>query len=151
MTQRIHSKGPYTHEEYVAGEAGIYPGMLLVLQSDDTVDMHAVAGGRGEALFAEEDALQGKTVDDVYTVANIVSCIIPGLGCEVRALIADGEDLGVGDPVVSNGDGCLKALADLDSAGVDVFVIGRMMEAIDLSGSPTGTNGLARVRITAGN
>ena len=148
--QRIHGKGPYTHDEADAGEAGIYPGMLLKVASDGDVEIHASAGGRAEALFAEEDALQGKTVDDVYTVDNVVSLILPGLGCEVAALIQDGQDLSIGDRVVSAGDGTLKALGDLDSEGIDVFVIGVMMEAIDLTGS-NSSNTLAMIRITAGN
>ena len=148
--QRIHSKGPYTHEEYEAGEAGIYLGMLLQVQSDNTVDMHDAVGGRCSALFAEEDALQGKTVDDVYTIANSVMCILPGLGCEVCALIQDGQDLAQGDPVVSAGDGTLIGLGTADSEGVDYFVIGYMCEALDLSGS-ADDNGLARIRISAGN
>lgn len=149
---RIHSKGPYTHEEYVAGEAGIYPGMLLKLMSDNTVDIHDDENGRGEAFFAEEDALQGRTVSQVYTVDNVVSCILPGLGCEIRALIQDEQDIAIGDRLVSAGDGRLKALGTLDSGAIDVFVIGVAMETCDLTVSDTPAAGtLCRVRITAGN
>lgn len=154
---RIHSKGPYTHEEYDAGESGIYPGMLLKLVSDGDVEIHDTAGGRAEALFAEEDALQGKGVDasvsaNVYTEDNVVQCILPGLGCEIRALIADEIDVSIGDRLVSNGDGRLKLLADLDSGDIDVFVIAVAMEDCDLTVSDTPSTGtLCRVRITAGN
>jgi len=151
MVHRIHSKGPYTHEEYEAGEAGIYPGMLVKLMSDNTVDLHDTAGGRAEAMFVEEDALQGKTVDDVYAAGAVCSVILPGLGCEVNARIQNDQDLAIGDRVVSAGDGTLMALGTLDSEAVDVFVIGVMMEAIDLTGSEASTERLARVRITAGN
>lgn len=150
MANRIHAKGLYTHDERDAGEAGIYPGMLLEVASDSDVEMHSDENGRAEALFAEEDALQGNTVDTVYTVDNPVMLILPGLGCEVNALIQDGQDLSIGDRVVSAGDGTLKALSNLDSEGIDVFVIGVMMEAIDLTGS-NSSNTLARIRITAGN
>jgi hypothetical protein len=148
--RRIHSKGPFTREEYDAGEAGIYPGMLLKLASDGDVEIHDDENGRAEALFAEEDASQGKTVDDVYIVDNVVSCILPQLGCEIRALIQDGQDISIGDRLVSAGDGTLKALGTLDSEAVDVFVIAVAMEACDLSGS-NSSNTLCRVRITAGN
>ncbi len=152
VDNRIHSKGPYTHEEYVAGEAGIYPGMLLELQSDDTVDIHDDENGRAEAIFAEEDALQGNTVETVYTVANVVSCILPQVGCEIRALIQDGQDISIGERLVSAGDGTLKALGTLDSEAIDVFVIAVAMEACSADDSRTPTTGaLARVRITAGN
>ena len=150
--RRIHSKGPYTHEEYDAGEAGIYPGMLLKLVSDGDVEIHDDANGRAEAFFAEEDALRGRTVSQVYTVDNVVQCILPGLGCEIRALIVDEIDVAIGDRLVSNGDGRLKKLGDLDSGDIDVFVIAVAMETCDLTVSDTPTAGtLCRVRITGGN
>jgi len=151
MANRIHSKGPYTHEEYNAGEAGIYPGMLVKLDADGDVTMHATEGGRAEAMFAEEDALQGNTVDKVYTVDELCSVILPGLGSEVRARFQDGVDLDIGDRVVSGGDGTLIGLDTLDSEAVDIFVIGVMMEALDLTGSEASTERLARIRITGGN
>ena len=149
---RIHSKGPYIREEAVAAEDGIYPGMLLKLDSNGKFAIHDDAGGRAEALFAEEDALQGKTVDDAYSAGDTVTAILPGLGSEVRALIADGNDVSIGDRLVSNGDGRLKPLSNLDSPGADVFVIGVATEACDLTGSNTPATGtLCRIRITAGN
>ena len=149
---RIHSKGPYTHEEYDAGEAGIYPGMLLKLDSDGDVEIHDDENGRAEAIFAEEDALQGRTVSQVYTVDNVVSCILPMVGCEIRALIQDEQNISIGDRLVSAGDGRLQALGTLDSEAIDVFVIAVAMENCDLTGSDTPSTGtLCRVRITAGN
>ena len=118
MSNRIHLKGPYTHDEADAGEAGIYPGMLLKVASDGDVEIHDTEGGRAEALFATEDSLQGNTVATVYTVDNPVMLILPGLGCEVNALIAAGEDIAIGDWLCSNGDGCLRALGSLDSEGI---------------------------------
>jgi len=152
IAYRIHSKGPYTHEEHDAGEAGIYPGMLLKLASDGDVEIHDDENGRAEALFAEEDAVQGRTVSQVYTVDEVVSCILPMVGCEIRALIQDGQDISIGDRLVSAGDGTLKALGTLDSEAIDVFVIGVAVEACDLTGSDTPSTGtLCRIRITAGN
>jgi len=149
---RIHSKGPYTHEEADAGEAGIYPGMLLKMASDGDVEIHDDENGRSEGIFAEEDALQGRTVSQVYTVDNLVSLILPGLGCEIRALIQDEQDISIGDRLVSAGDGTLKALGTLDSEAIDVFVIAVAMENCDLTGSDTPAAGtLCRVRVTAGN
>lgn len=146
MSNRIHLKGPYTHDEADAGEAGIYPGMLLKVASDGDVEIHDTEGGRAEALFATEDALQGNTIDTVYTVDNPVMLILPGLGCEVNALIAAEEDIAIGDWLCSNGDGCLRALGSLDSEGVDVFCIAVAMEACDLTASGA-VNTLAAVRI----
>jgi len=144
--QRIHGKGPYTHDEANASEAGIYPGMLLELDSAGGVIMHNTENGRMEALFAEEDALQGKTVSDVYTNGSKVSLILPGLGCEVCALLADGEDVLIGDYLVSNGDGCLKKQTD-DSDAIDVFTVGVSMEAKNLEDDSAVTNQLIMIRI----
>lgn len=146
MANRIHSKGPFTHEEYNGDEAGIYPGMLLKLMPSGGVEIHDVQGGRCEALFAEEDALQGKTIDDVYTVDNPVMCMLPGLGCECRALIQDGQVVAIGDHLVSAGDGTLIRLAGLASGGENDYVVAVAMEALDLSGS-ADDNVLMRVRI----
>ncbi len=152
VAYRIHSKGPFTHAEADAGEAGIYPGMLLKMASDGDVEIHDDENGRAEGLFAEEDALQGRTVSLVYTVDEVVSLILPGLGCEIRALIQDEQDISIGDKLVSAGDGTLKALGTLDSEAIDVFVIGVAMEDCDLTGSDTPSTGtLCRIRITAGN
>jgi len=154
---RIHSKGPYTHEEYNTTEAGLYPGMLLNLNSSGNVEIHSDENGRAEALFAEEDALQGRTVSQVYELDDVtdqvlVQCILPGLGCEIRALIQDEQDVAIGDRLVSAGDGRLKRLGTLDSGDVDVFVIAIAMENCDLTVSDTPAAGtLCRVRVTAGN
>lgn len=152
VNNRIHSKGPYTHEEYPAGETGIYPGTLLKLMSDNTVDIHDDENGRAEAMWAEEDALRGRTITHAFAVGNVVPCILPLLGCEIRALIQDGQDISVGDRLVSAGDGTLKALGNLDSGAIDVFVIAVAMEACSTDDSRDPTTGaLCRVRITAGN
>jgi len=56
---RIHRKGTFRHEEMKANEAGIYPGMLLKMDSSGEVGMHDSKGGDlgDEVLIAEEDAL----------------------------------------------------------------------------------------------
>lgn len=149
MAKRIHSKGPFTHEEYDAGEAGIYPGMLIMLAADGDVEIHDLEGGRCEAMFAEEDALQGKTVDHVYTVDNVVSCILPGLGCEIRALIQDDQIIQIGDHLISAGDGTLITLASQGSGGENDYIIGVAMEAMDLTDS-SPSDVLCRVRIGIG-
>lgn len=143
-TNRIHSKGTYTQEEYLAGEAGIYPGMLLELHSDNKVYRHSVENGRNEKMFALEDPLQGKTVADVYAIDSIVTVIIPNLGSEVWGLLEDAQDVVIGDWLVSRGNGLLKKEVD-DSGSIDVFTTGVVMEALDLSGSAT-VNGLCRLR-----
>ena len=136
--RRIHSKGDYRYEEFVAGEAGIYPGMLLYVFAGGTVKMHASDSAITEKLFALEDALQGKSVADVYAIGSIVPCIIPAVGSVVNALITAGQDIAIGDKVVSDGNGCLKEGSTV--------VLGIAEEVLDLTDSGD-SNDLCPIRI----
>jgi len=141
MANRIHSAGTYRHEEHTADVAGIYPGMLLEVDSSNQVLPHSSVGDIAEALFAEEDALQANTVDTVYTIENVVSCILPNKGSEVRALIQADQDIAIGDKLVSGGDGTL-----IERTATTQRVIAYAMEACDLTDSGA-VNTLARVRV----
>jgi hypothetical protein len=145
-TRRIHSKGPFTHEEYNAGEAGIYPGMLLKIDSNNEVVKNDAEGMAAEAIFAAEDALQGGAVRDVYTDGEPVTCILPGKGCEVFALIANGEDISTGDELISNGEGRLIAKTNADSAADGTVALAVACEDCDASGSDPDDE-FCRVRI----
>jgi len=148
MSNRIHSKGPFRHEEDKANEAGIYPGMLLAMDSSHEVGMHGTEGGvlGDEVLVAEEDALQGNTVDTVYANDSIVSIIIPQKGTVVRMLLAEDEVLSIGEKVCSAGNGLIISAGDfLPSADTLSVVIGVAEEAKDLA-SGAG-NELVDIRI----
>ena len=137
MANRIWNKGEFRQEENVAAEAGIYPGMLLTLDSANKVAIHADEGGAlgGEAIFAVEDALQGKTIDDVYAISTIVTTVIPNKGSVINALIEDGQDISIGDKMISAGNGKLKVSTNLESGETLANVVGIATEAIDLTGS----------------
>lgn len=146
-TRRIHSKGPYTYEEFKALAADVYPGHLIEENSDGKVLPHDIVGGKGQAIFAMEDALQGRNVAHVYAADSIVGCIIPSKGCEVYARIQDAQDISKGDPLMSGGDGTLIAVADTSGADADE-VIAYAAEDIDATASSTPAVGtLGRVRI----
>lgn len=144
--RRIHSIGDYRQEEANAGEAGIYPGMLVKLNSSGNVIKHDVQGGFAEAAFAVEDALQGKTVSDVYANGSKVTYILPAKGSVVNALINAGENIAIGDKLISNGDGTLVEIGAADSAGTTTEIIAIAVEACDLSASGA-VDTLAAVRI----
>ena len=148
MANRIHSKGPFRHEEAVAGEAGIYPGMLLKLNTSGQVVKHTTEGGRlgDEVLIAEEDALQGNTVDTVYTSGAIVSYLIAPKGSVINMLIEDGQDLSIGERVMSAGNGKLKSVDDIESGDTLAHVVGVAEEARDLTGS-NSSDTISAVRI----
>lgn len=122
-------------EEYPAA-AAITPGHLIELISDGTVRNHATASGNALPMFALEDELQGKGIDDDYAAADRVQCWIPGRGDIVNALLKDGQSVVAGDFVESAGDGTLQKWV-VDSTGdyAPAQIIGVVVTAVDMSGS----------------
>jgi len=130
------------NEEYLASGA-VTPGMLVEQNAATTVRAHATAGGNAIPMFACEDELQGKGIDDVFaTTATIPAVWIPQRGDQVYAILADGENAAVGDFLESNGAGALQVhVADEMSGGnaiVDMAIVGVALEAVDISDSSGG-------------
>lgn len=145
MANRIHAKGPFVQEEYVAAEADIQPGMLVKLNSSGQLIKHDVENGRAEVMFAQEDALQGRNVDQLYALEAVATVILPNLASEVFGRLENDQVVAIGDWLVSRGNGLLKNIGSLDSGDIDVFTVGVAMEAKDLTDSAT-TNELIRLR-----
>ena len=124
----IMLKGRFSREEAPAGEA-LKPGMFVELESDGVIVAHDTAGGVAEKAIVVEDALQGKTIYEGYAPGDPVQFNILCPGAVVQARISDGEEISVGDVLVSDGDGALQAwssggeyplavaLAELDMSG----------------------------------
>ena len=127
-------------EEMVAS-AAITPGMLLIIESTGKVKAHNQADKDVFPIFALEDELQGKGIDDAYAANAPVQCWIPYRGDIVNAILADGENVAIGDPLTSDGYGRLKKhVTDAGSSAVPWTVypeqiVGYAAEALDLSGS----------------
>lgn len=123
-------------EEYVATTAVITPGMLLEITSGALVKAHAVSEGDVLPMFALEDELLGKGIDDNYAISVPIQCWIPGRGDQVYAHLANGETAVVGSYLSSNGDGYLKVHAT-GSAAFDfpLGIVGQALEAVDMSDS----------------
>lgn len=143
-------------EQYPAHDANIVPGHLLKLLSTGKVDGHADEDGPVVPMFALEDELQGKTIDDKYAADAPVQVWIPQRGEQVLAVLKDDETVVVGDYLASAGTGELKkALADdsLQSFSETRFGICAVaLEAVDLSDSsgawePTAHERRIKVRI----
>lgn len=132
--------------EYDAGEA-ITPGMLLELASDGDVDIQDTAGGICSKMFALEDELQGKTIDDDYAADAPVQCWLATSGEEVLAWLANGEDVAIGDILVADGTGKLKAITE-DSSNLEVeeYPVAIALEAVDMSGS-SGADPSGRIKV----
>jgi len=148
-SNRIHSKGTFRHDEFKAAAAGIYPGMLLYMNSSGEVLQHASKGGDlgDEVMIAEEDALQGNTVDTVYADDSIVSVIFPNKGSTVRMRLAENQVVSIGEKVCSAGNGYIRSAPDLDSPSELLNVIGVCEEAADLSSGYT-LGALVSVRVS---
>jgi hypothetical protein len=116
--------------------AAIYPGMLVEIMSTGKVRAHATAGGTAAKLFALENYLEGKDINDVYAAADQVQVWNPTPGDEVYALLADEQNVAIGDFLVSNGDGRLALASTVSSAGPTEYpssIIGVALEALNLA------------------
>lgn len=102
---RIHLLGVGRHEEGVAAQADILPGMLLELNATGGIIKHNQNGGWAEKIIAIEDALQGKTIDDVYANESTVSYVVASPGDVCYVSLAAGEDVTQDEYLCSAGTG----------------------------------------------
>ncbi len=125
-------------EEYVAS-ATITPGMLLELGSDGKVKPHSQAGKTCEKMFALEDELQGKGIDDDYKIGDKVQCWIPGRGDVVYAIQDTSEIVTIGEFLESAGDGTLQAVIPESDSGATYpdSVVGVAIEAVTTTSDET--------------
>lgn len=133
------------YNEYDA-DAGITPGMLLEITATG-VKVHADAGGVSEKLFAVEDALQGRTIDNAYVADDPVRCKNCVPGEEIFAFLSNGESVAVDAKLVSDGAGALQAFEAGSSGQVDEeYAIAIALEAVDMSGS-SGVDPTGRIKV----
>lgn len=134
MNNTIILIGSGRHVEHVAA-AALTPGNLVELTSADKVQKHSTEGGIAEKLFAVEDALQGRTIDDDYAADDPVMLFAARPGDELYVQIKAGENIAIGDKLISAGDGTLIEEGS-EGSGVTVReVVAVAREAVDLSGS----------------
>jgi hypothetical protein len=148
----IKLKNYLNHFEEFTAAAAIYPGMLVEqTPSAATIRKHATSGGNVTVVcFAIEDALQGKGITDAYATGDKVQVWYPVSGDVVYALVADEQNIAIGDELESNGAGFLtkhtvKSWGSADSMIAETIytsaVVGKAIEALDLSGlSAQGTS-----------
>lgn len=131
---QIHLKGEFRREEKTAA-AEITPGHLLEIDSDSKVLVHATEGGWASLTFAEIDALQGEVLTDAYAADALVACNVELPGNHIQAFLQAGEDVAIGEKLISGGDGTLIAYGSEDSSTTVRQIIAVALEALDLSGS----------------
>ena len=125
------------HIEEIIAAGTITPGHLIVEGSGGTVTVHGTAAGSVIPCFALEDELQGKAITDNYASGDKVQCWYPYRGDQVYCILADGEDVAIGDLLVSAGDGTVAKLVAASAAVAEfaLNVVGMATEAVDMSGS----------------
>jgi hypothetical protein len=134
--------------EFVASNA-ITPGMLVEqTPSAATCRRHATNNGTAIPMFALEDELQGKGIDSNYAIGDVVQVWIAGRGDVVYALLADEENIAIGDALVSDGAGRLKkhtpATGDSGTYIYDHSIVGIALDALNLSSmGPSGSESSA--------
>lgn len=129
----IQLAGDFRREEALAGET-ISPGHLVEFYNASGTGKfrkHATAKGFGERAFAIEDAYQGNTIDDDYASGDLCHVNIAEPGSLIQAWLKAGENVVIGDKLISSGDGTLKKITG--TADLQVFAIA--LEALDLSAS----------------
>ena len=142
---QVHLLGQFNREEQRAADT-ITPAMLVELDTNGEVVPHSTAGGYAERIFAEIDALQGNTLSDDYSDDDLVALNVEFPGSETQAWIAAGEDIDIGDMLISAGDGTLIENGS-EGSGVTVRqIIAVAREVQDLTGSGA-VDTLTRVRV----
>lgn len=144
--RKIHCNGPMREDEAVATAVAISPGMLVERTSAGLVQAHSTEGGDAAVIVALEDNFQGKTVDDAYAVSTLIFLGIPRKGTKMNMLLKAGENVAIGDNLVSAGDGTLIAEGSVASGTTVEQVIAKAAEAKDLSASGAA-NALMAVEI----
>lgn len=137
--------------EWVANEA-LTPGMVVELMSTNKVKKHATSGGNVYPLIVLEDELQGNDLNDNYAAADKVQVWSPNRGDEAYLLLADEENVAIGDFVESDGFGKVKKHtaeawgSSDDQVANTVYskpIVGIAMEAVNLSSLPEGSESSA--------
>lgn len=130
-----------------AASAAITPGHLVELLNTNKVQKHATPGGNAvPKMFALEDELQGKEIDDDYSTDDRVQVWVCQPGEVVYALLKDGENAAIGAALESAGDGTLQVAASESAGAFPEHVVGIALEALNLTDS-TGAEPTWRIPV----
>ena len=120
-------------EELTSTAVALTPGMLLEVITGGYVRKHAATESEvTPPMFALEDELQGRGIDDNYAVSSKIQVWIPGRGDRVYALLKNGVSVVAGDPLASGGDGTLIKYVGTSVKPNQIVAIA--MEAVNMSG-----------------
>jgi len=117
------------HNEMVCAEGEIRPGMLISPNTVGKAVPHATAAGKTGALFARENSIVGKSIDDNYVQGDTVLAWFARPGDWIYALLEEGANVAIGALLESNGAGLLQAQSG-------DFSVCRALEAVNSTGGP---------------
>ena len=132
-TVLIRTRSRYTDERLAGG--AITPGHLIELDSSDQVVVHATAAGAVAArMFALEDQIANRGIDDAYASGErvIFQQCLPG--DIVYAILENAGNVAIGAALQSNGAGELEARTTGETVAI-------ALEAVNASG------GAARITV----
>ena len=117
-------KGIGHHDEGVL-DAIAYPGQAIRLAADGHYDPETLSAANAICkglMLLKEDALQGKVVTEAYGADDVGFIYTPVAGDEVQVLVAEGEDVNLGDTlgVIGSGDGNFQVIS---SASVEEYKV----------------------------
>lgn len=115
----------------------IYPGYLIEVTADGTLQPHSTDGDIAECLVAIEDPLQGRTIDDAYAAGELCRYLNALPGGEFQAVLEDGEVADQSKFWTSAGNGKIRVAVP----GTDTCM-GKFAESL----SPSGADALCKVR-----
>lgn len=126
----------------------ITPGMLIELTSAGKVVAHNTAGANVvPIMFALENTLEGKGINDNYVSGDLVQCWIPYRGDIVNALANDEDVFSIGDIVESDGYGRIQAHAadpgDSTTGSVQNAIVGLVQKAVTAGAYGSGSESSA--------
>lgn len=98
--------GGAIRKEGIASEE-ILPGHRVVWGGAN--ELVKAGAGVGRAAYAVENDLIGGSISDAYSEGDTVQYMVFQRGEELQALLADGENVSVGDPLEEAADGTLVA------------------------------------------
>lgn len=123
------------HTERKAAEGVITPGHLLMFDSQGRFKVHDTAAGAAATVFARENSMVGKSIDDTYVQNDTVPAWHCRSGDWVYALLDTGQNVAAGALLNSAGDGSLQSGS--------TNAIARALEAVNNSGGAAH----ARIRV----
>ena len=145
-------KGDPSYIEYAAA-AAITPGHMCYLTSAGKLAVHNVAGGTGvlpsAKIFALENELVGKGIDDAYATNDQVIAANCKPGDEVYAWLKNGVTTAIGSGLESDGAGALQlsthAVTSATTAAATPVAVA--LEVVNNSGGGTGPGSAMRVKV----